>query len=1147
MTFNIPFPQIKSYAKALTACMIFCALTFSGYAQITVSADKTAAILAGSLVGTGVTILSPTLTCPGNANGTFVTGGIDPLGIPFGIVLTNGCAKDTVIGASTFFGINDASSTFASRDNGTGGDVDLTALAGLPTYDACVLEFNFKAAGDTIKFNYVFGSEEYTSYTCSSFNDVFGFFITGGTYVTPTNLALVPGTTIPVCINSVNCGPTGGYTITACTLMGPGSPFCAYYVNNLAGPAAPYVTYDGLTTRLTAIAAVNPCDTYHLKLGVADASDHVLDSGVFIEGGSLSSVPPPSISAVGIPYRVRGCAPGQFFFSIPAPLDTNFTIHYTITGTAVNGYDYALIPDSVILPALSTSTTLSINPLLVPPAGPKVVTINVIGHNPCTGLDSIIATASITILDSFGFHIVTPDTSICLGQFVHIIALGDTNFAGLIHYYWTPPGTISNDTLLTPDATPVVTTTYTLSDSLPSVYGCPVEHRSITITVYNRPVLSVDSSVVKTCVGVPVQLHIYAVPNTIPNTYLWTPPTDLSSPTIWDPIVDPSVAGDVTYTITVNPSAVPGCTSTDTIHVHTLGDFILNTHDTAICINTSLQISVTGSAEFTWLWTPALFLNSTTLMQPISSPTVTTPPTTGIEYIVTAAYAHCPNMVDSFHLEIDYPVPTRIETDTLCLGQIKNVDFTVPGGAYFHYQWTPVTFLSNDTIPNPVITPTVAGSYSWTVIIQPHAIGCTDTGIVNMIVTPNSFTITPTDTSICKGNSVQVMGTPYYLFHYQWLPTAGIPVSNIINPLITPDTSATYVVTATFSKCPDMRDTLIMDVQPNPTVAIAGKTIGNQFMCEFDTLHLHALVNPGWYTHYTYLWSPASFLDSTTTPVVIFYGKMDTVVKVIVSTPKGCTTADSAKITVYPGNFAKLDTNKWDFCPHDSFRPVASGGASYRWYPSYYLSDSLSGQPLMAPITSQTYKVIATSLYGCKDTLYFNAIVFPGAVLTIGDTGTITLYPGETYQMNPQTNCTQFAWFPPAGLSDWQIVNPVASPEISTKYILTGTTENHCKAVDSIDIIVDPESLLALPNAFSPGSGPNNEFKIIKRGIATLKYFRIFNRWGNLVFETTDIDKGWDGTYNGAPQSMGVFVYDVQAVTSAGKLFQKHGNTTLIR
>ncbi len=1217
------------HMKALFAFSILFSLSITSSAQLVLSSNKTAAILASALAGTGVTILSPTLTCAGNANATFTTGAVSPLGIPSGIVLTNGDAKDTLGG----FGVGDPSSVFASTGNGTPGDPLLTALAGNPTYDACILEFNFKPAGDTIKFKYVFGSEEYTDYTCSTFNDVFAFFITGGAYTTATNLALVPGTNIPVAVNSVNCGATGGYTIGACNAMGAGSPFCAYYVNNLlaTSPAYNYVTYDGLTTVLQAIAAVSPCDTYHLKLAVADASDDIFDSGVFIEGGSLTSATTTAVTATGtsgLPYCIRGCAPGDFVFTTPVVQDTNIIIHYIITGSAVNGYDYTTIADSATITAGSLSTIVYINTLPVTPVGPKVVTLEIEVPNPCIPDSFTIgATASLTILDSFSFHIQTPDTSICDGSFVHIIAIGDTIFDSILHYEWTPTGTLSNDTTLITNATPTVTTTYTLTATTAAALGCAPEHHTITITVYNPtfdsvtvtnptvcgycdgtmtlwglqtgfpdtlfytyngtaqpplpivvasggtvtitnlcagiysgiyvkagicytvtkgpkniinpppPVVTVDSPLVKTCVGIPVQLHAYVTPGGVTYFYTWSPATNLNSNTIWDPIVTPTTPGDIVYTVTVNPGANPVCASTATVDVHTVpNNFILNNRDTAICLGESIQVSISGgSPEFTWLWTPSAGVSNVNIMDPLITPTVSA------TYIITASYAHCPNMVDSFHIEVDVPAPTVTYSDTICLGLTFSVNLTDTSAGYYHYQWAPPTFISNDTLPNPVITPTVTGNYSWTITIQPHAAACAIIDVVNLLVIPNSFTVTPTDTAICRGASVQVLGTPYPLFNYNWSPSEGIPTLNIINPLITPDTSTTYIVTASNVHCPDMRDTIRIDVQPNPTAYIGG----NHFVCEFDTLHLSAFVSPMWYQHYKYHWTPALNFDNDSSSTVVFSSDTNVMVIFTVATTAGCYAVDSAHITVYPGNFAALTPSVMDFCPHDSAILSPTGGVSYSWSPSIYLSDSNAIQPVINPVTSQAYTIIATSQYGCLDTLSFTAIVHPAAVLYIVDS--VTLYPGETYQISPQTNCTIFTWFPSAGLNYSYIGNPVASPAINTKYIVYGTTEWGCVTKDSINIYVDPETLLALPNAFTPGNGPNNEFKIIKRGIASLNYFRIFNRWGNQIFETNNIDQGWNGDFNGVPQPLGVYVYEVEAVTSTGEIFKKHGNTTLIR
>ncbi len=253
-------------------------------AQVTVTTGYTAANLVNRLNGTGVVVFGETLTCGPESYGEFTASGTT-LGFGSGIVLTNG----TAMTSGSNVGIDGPASNFASTSIGSAGDSDLTLIAGGPTYDACILQFSFVPSGDTISFDYVFGSEEYTSYTCSPFNDVFGFFISGGSYTTPYNMARVPGTNIPVCINSINCGASAGYTLSTCSALGAGAPFCDYYINNTTGS---YITYDGLTTTLTAKAGVNPLDTYSLKIGVADVTDHILDSGVLLATGSLRSAPP---------------------------------------------------------------------------------------------------------------------------------------------------------------------------------------------------------------------------------------------------------------------------------------------------------------------------------------------------------------------------------------------------------------------------------------------------------------------------------------------------------------------------------------------------------------------------------------------------------------------------------------------------------------------------------------------------------------------------------------------------------------------------------------------------------------------------------------------------------------------------------------
>jgi len=1116
-------------------CSLF---TQSSSAQLTMTGGYTASQMAQKLAGPGVTVFGATLNCPSNAYGEFVVVA-STLGIDSGLVLTSG----TAITAGTTYGVNGPASDFASTSNGTGGDPDLTALAGDSTYDACVLEFNFKPAGDTIRFNYVFGSEEYTGYACSPFNDVFGFFITGGSYTTPTNLALVPGTTIPVCINSVNCGASAGYSLSTCTALGPGSPFCAYYVNNVGGTT---VTYDGLTTVLTAEAIVSPCDTYHLKLGVADGTDHVFDSGVFIEAGSLTSRPPVAISGVGLtglPYCVRGCAPGTFQFNTPVAQDTPIVVHYNILGTAVNGYDYTTLSGTVTIPPFSTNINVVLNPLIVPAAGPKTVTLQILIEDPChPGSFTVGATSTLTILDSFTYHIITPDTPICNGEFVHAVAVGDTLFSNILHYTWTPQPGITYDTALSTDITPTVTTTYTLTSSTIAAVGCPNQHQSFTITVYNRPTLTLDSAGANTCVGIPVQLHVFAAPADTLYTYSWTPPADLSSTTVFDPVVTPSNPGTIYYNVVVYPTQVPSCTSSISDSVHAVGDFTLNTPNDTICLGRSINVSTTGSSEISYSWTPAAGVVSSTSQNPVITPTepcVTT-------YTVFGNYAHCPvpMYTHSFFVEVDTPAHVRNVVDTICLGMSDTFNVGVANQDtacnFYSYSWTPTTGVVSSTSSNPVITPTAIGTVTYSVTITPHA-ACPITDLFQIQVLPNAITISPTDTAVCKGAVVQAIGTGDPAFTYQWLPTTGIGVSNVLNALIDADTSVDYVVTASFHRCPDMTATLHLDVQPNPTVYIGG----NRFLCRYDTLHINSIVNPDWYPAYIYSWTPATGLDNTNTPTVVYSGTTSEMVYLTVTTSAGCTSNDSAFITVNNGPGTTIIPNM-SFCPHDTaILNVSPATGSYHWYPSVYLSDSMSGAPIIRPVTTQTYTIVGTTAQGCKDTASFTATVYPAAVMFMPDS--VTIFAGDSYNIEPTTNCNTFSWFPPAGLSSTVISNPVATPSISTKYLVTATTDWGCVTVDSINILVDDGAIMAMPNAFTPGNGVNGEFKIISQGIASLNYFRIFNRWGNLVFETKNISDGWDGAFKGQPQPFGVYIYEVQAVANSGKLITKQGNITLIR
>lgn len=225
-------------------------------------------LLAAQLVGTGVTISNVTYTGSPVAAGTFHTGS-NIIGFTDGIILSTGSAR-SVIGPNCSSGI--------STGSGYPGDTDLSNLIGqTATFDAAILEFDFTPSDPTIRFQYVFSSDEYEEFVFQ-FNDVFGFFVNG------KNVALIPQTSTPVSINNVNNGSTGTSGIP------PVNP--QFYVNNdfevFATPPID-TEMDGLTVVLTATTKVNPGVSNHIKLAIADAGDDAFDSNVFIKAGSLSS------------------------------------------------------------------------------------------------------------------------------------------------------------------------------------------------------------------------------------------------------------------------------------------------------------------------------------------------------------------------------------------------------------------------------------------------------------------------------------------------------------------------------------------------------------------------------------------------------------------------------------------------------------------------------------------------------------------------------------------------------------------------------------------------------------------------------------------------------------------------------------------
>lgn len=616
-------------------------LSSKAQGQVTVTSGTSAQALAEMLVGQGVIMLNPTLngTCPDYARGKFnFNGNPSDISIDSGIVLTSG----RVVDGGGQFGIANPASDFATTSfpSGSGGgyapgDPSLDSLlssfhSSSTTNDACVLEFDFVPAGDTIKFDYVFGSEEYPEYACSTFNDAFGFFITGpglpGTGI--HNIAKVPGTDIPVAINTINMGAGVNGTLSNCTDMGTGSPFGQYYIDN-QGMGGQNIVYDGFTTVLQAISSVIPCDTYHLKLAVADAGDAGYDSGVFLKAGSLNSVgikldaeSTQGHNDFAQPHCVRGCKPGKIKFTRPTAKSTPLTIKYLIQGTASIGYDYATIPDSIVIPAYQDSAILEINGLLLPNASiPKTVKILAISPYSCgNGGPNIIDSATITIFDSLYVNIIEPEVTVCPNTEITLHGVIDTT----LDYEWSPEALIPDPRplglIIHPK--PSVTTIYSLSVTMPGAPAtCPPATAKYKVTVEPYPTIQMPATDTTLCIQHDsVTLNVLTSPTNIAYTYKWLPSTHLRNDYSSNNMFFAS-QGTYHYDVAVT-SPVAHCADTSGITIHVVPPFTfdwVSPEDTTIHYGDQVQLNSQSEAIY-WLWSPITGLDNPNAKDPIASP-----------------------------------------------------------------------------------------------------------------------------------------------------------------------------------------------------------------------------------------------------------------------------------------------------------------------------------------------------------------------------------------------------------------------------------------------------------------------------------------------------------------------------------------------
>ena len=1178
--------------------------------QVTVTNNQTVEwYIQNVLVGTGVTISNVQFNAgAGNVVNAQVGQFVDPTsatGLPSGLILGSGdvtmAAQPNTGGGSTLGG-----------GTGAGVDTDLASLTPNQINDECIVEFDFVPTGDSIVFSYVFASEEYEEYVCGSVNDAFGFFLTGtnpsGPNYSSTNLALIPDPTNPavytttgVSINTVNPGVAGSNGNAAtCAAIDPN--WASYNIFYAGANTGTSYEYDGNTVVLDCRAAVVCGQTYHIKLAIGDGGDGAFDSGVFLEGGSFSS-PQPIISMKPLDENgdpvpngllPEGCLNASVLLIKPAGYtDSLFTFDLTIGGTATNGIDYTQINSQYTIPVgqdtLSFPLSATLDGLT---EGNETLILTTVFITAC---DTLVISDTLNIVDiASSFNLILQDTILdCPTDSLELTVSADGGIPN-IDYVWGH----SNETGSTVWA-PVTTVGVTYFPVLATDFCGITSEDSIKVTL-NPSVphtITFDADYIFTCID---QNGVTIAVDSIGNAY------DPSAITYtWSPAAGNLDSINVFPTNTINwyyLTVFDGCnTVTDSVLVE-----VGRAESDSIVIVPALGCAGQGNAAGSISSYPVGPSWSYTL---IGNGTTVGPQTTNVFTSLTGNLVYNLLATDpqGCILDTNIFVPQANSTlsavldqnaikDATCFGSADGESainsiiggINLPNGGPYNITWTHTngTNINGGTgIPvNGGGTINTLFEGGWQVLVVEQNSGCAWSEAF-YIGQPDvlEYEVEVSDT-ICfgvPGGSINILGiggTPPYSATI--LDNQGVqvnPVGSVVAQLLDPGP-----YNFTFFDANGCSTTGMTRVIARPKITIDfdqtdilcyGRNTGSVTITDvynyggrFDSLQ--------------FIWNPPvgggngglklteSGMSAREYLIDIqdeFGCISDTVIRIIDAIPIEMTLSKKAA-------FCRTNSTQNGRGLVSGFATGGAGNFTLKW------ENVKTGQsvnfPTWASLNPGTYKLTVIDNNNClaSDTIVVDSISpFANFTVSSDDFDIPGIFEGtEPVRVKFDNESVGFADSTDPNsdvVFQWSLyANSPDDPDwfftfdknesVDTTYLgeetylacLVATNYNDCADTHCVEIEVRKTPELIIPNVFTPGQKPNNEFFFPNVSISNFKA-TVFNRYGVVVYEFNDISDSWDGTHykTNKPCSDGVYFVTYEGESTDGKLYSGERPITLLR
>jgi gliding motility-associated-like protein len=607
---------------------------------------------------------------------------------------------------------------------------------------------------------------------------------------------------------------------------------------------------------------------------------------------------------------------------------------------------------------------------------------------------------------------------------------------------------------------------------------------------------------------------------------------------------------DAPTLITLNLSNALGCKSTLIFPVAIHASIQSNINSgVQLCRDVPTVTNANFNKNLSYSWLPQSGLNSSN----IGNPVITLNSSQIYSVKISNPETKCDTTISFNALVKPFGAETGIDSlSTVCYNVGKQINPKFNNTLI--YSWSPATGLSETNKGNPTVK--LKESMSYSVKIQNPASGCDTTISVRVEVSP-MLPVVELDTTLdfCPGIPKKVNLPESPLVTYLWSPSTGLDNANVANPTFTLNTNQLYTVKVTDPKT-NCNLVWKVNAQVSPEAVIfAGK---DTTLCNYGPYTLNATSS----LPLSFKWSGVSDFSNTLGNQATL--KRDTLSRaentfyLKASDAKGCFWRDTVVISAVPVEASMPDN--YVVCKPVDLTTVTikdndpnQGLKNYSWFPV----NSLTTKPNEGP--NAIYKINATSLvnvnfenkYGCKKTLETQLELIDLKVNIATDKETLIKGNNEIANISV-TGCNDcaYAWTPTSGLNATNTASVRASPQDTTIYKVV-VSKKGCKEEKTIRINVDNvncgEPNIFVPNAFTPNNDGNNDvLKVRGRWISKLQ-FVVYNRWGQEMFTTTDLNNGWNGVFKGNEVAPDVYNYFLQVTCMDNKIFTKRGNTTLIK